>query len=75
VAGERKLDVLGGAGIQEVEQHALPLFDAHRLAITQALPINSEALIADFPPVRLLVFCGSLGFASGSSSSSSAVVK
>jgi hypothetical protein len=56
VAGERKLNVVGGAGIQEVEQHALSLFDAHRLAITQTLPIDGEALVADFPSVRFLVF-------------------
>jgi hypothetical protein len=34
----------------------LSLFDAHRLAITQALPIDGEALVADFPAVRFLVF-------------------
>ena len=56
VAGQRELNVLGGAGIQEVEQDALSLFDAHRLAIPQALAIDGEALIADFPAVGFLVF-------------------
>jgi hypothetical protein len=35
VAGKREAAALGGAAVQNVEQHALTWFDAYRLAVAE----------------------------------------
>src|SRR5580658_1567385 len=43
---------LAGAGIQDMEQHALALFDADRLAVAELFAVDAEKLVADFVAFR-----------------------
>jgi hypothetical protein len=53
MAGERQLDILGGAGVEDVKQHALALLDAQGLAESETFAVDGEALISDLPTVGL----------------------
>ena len=55
MSGQRELNVLRGAGIQDMKQDALALLHAHRLAMAQALAVDGETLISDLPSVGRFV--------------------
>ncbi len=44
---QREAADFSGARIQDVKQHALTLFDPHRLAVPQHTAIDGEELIAN----------------------------
>src|SRR6516225_10374322 len=54
--GKREFNVLGGAGVQKVEQDALAFFDPDRRSVAQTLPVDGKALVADLPAVGIWVF-------------------
>src|SRR5712692_4435818 len=65
MAGQRELDIFRGASIQKMEQDALALLHADRIAKSQALAVDGKALVADLPSVRFrfsFLGCFLLGF-------------
>lgn len=52
VAGQRKAANLGGAAIQDMQQHAFAAPHLDRFAMTELLPVNGEQVVADFVAAR-----------------------
>src|SRR5581483_3697697 len=52
---QRQLNVLRSAGVQDVEEHALPFLYTNRLAISQTFAVDRKSLIPNLPAIRLLL--------------------
>lgn len=64
MAWQCELSILGGTGVQDMEQDALAFLYADGFAIAQGLAVDGESLVAAPPPVRLfLLLLESLRFA------------
>ncbi len=52
MSGQRQAANFRGAAVQHVKQHALALFNPHRLAVPQHTAIDGEIAVAHFVAVR-----------------------
>ena len=51
VSGQRERNIVGRAGIEQAQQHALPLLHADRIAVPERLVVDRAVLVGDFPAV------------------------
>ena len=54
VTGQRETSNFGGAGVQDVKEHALALLHPDGVAVSQHTAINREQIVADLKPFGLL---------------------